>query len=40
MNDTPTIDLIGHIGLGSMGAPMAKRRLGWPGGLVVYDVRD
>ena len=31
---------IGYIGLGSMGAPMALRLLGWPGGLTVYDVRD
>lgn len=31
--------LLGYIGLGSMGAPMARRLLGWPGGLVVYDVR-
>ncbi len=31
---------IGYIGLGSMGAPMASRLIGWPGGLVVYDVRD
>lgn len=31
---------VGYIGLGSMGAPMAKRLFGWPGGLTVYDVRD
>lgn len=31
--------LLGYIGLGSMGAPMARRLVGWPGGLVVYDVR-
>lgn len=31
--------LLGYIGLGSMGAPMARRLLGWPGGLMVYDVR-
>ncbi|MBU3751083.1 MAG: NAD(P)-dependent oxidoreductase [Mycobacterium sp.] len=30
---------LGYIGLGSMGAPMARRLIGWPGGLVVYDVR-
>lgn len=30
---------IGYIGLGSMGAPMAMRLVGWPGGLTVYDVR-
>ena len=31
---------IGYIGLGSMGAPMAMRLVGWPGGLTVYDVRE
>ncbi|MDC8973085.1 2-hydroxy-3-oxopropionate reductase [Mycobacterium marinum] len=30
---------LGYIGLGNQGAPMAKRLLDWPGGLVVYDVR-
>lgn len=30
---------LGYIGLGSMGAPMARRLVDWPGGLVVYDVR-
>lgn len=30
---------LGYIGLGSMGAPMAQRLVGWAGGLVVYDVR-
>ncbi|MGW0047576.1 NAD(P)-dependent oxidoreductase [Nocardia cyriacigeorgica] len=30
---------IGFIGLGSMGAPMAKRLLDWPGGLTVCDMR-
>ncbi|TSD95662.1 NAD(P)-dependent oxidoreductase [Skermania sp. ID1734] len=30
---------VGFIGLGNMGAPMAKRLLDWPGGLVVGDVR-
>lgn len=30
---------LGYIGLGNMGAPMAKRLLDWPGGLVVFDVR-
>lgn len=29
----------GYIGLGNMGAPMAKRLIDWPGGLVVFDVR-
>lgn len=31
---------LGYIGLGSMGAPMAMRLTGWPGGLVVFDIRD
>jgi 3-hydroxyisobutyrate dehydrogenase-like beta-hydroxyacid dehydrogenase len=35
-----TQPLLGYIGLGSMGAPMARRLVGWPGGLVVYDVRS
>lgn len=30
---------LGYVGLGNMGAPMAKRLLDWPGGLVVFDVR-
>ncbi|MGO9925703.1 MAG: NAD(P)-dependent oxidoreductase [Mycobacterium sp.] len=30
---------LGYIGLGNMGAPMAKRLVDWPGGLSVYDVR-
>ncbi len=30
---------VGFIGLGNIGAPMAARLLGWPGGLVVHDVR-
>ncbi len=30
---------LGYIGLGNMGAPMAKRLVEWPGGLTVYDVR-
>jgi 3-hydroxyisobutyrate dehydrogenase-like beta-hydroxyacid dehydrogenase len=33
-------DMVGFIGLGSMGGPMAGRLVGWPGGLMVYDVRD
>jgi 3-hydroxyisobutyrate dehydrogenase-like beta-hydroxyacid dehydrogenase len=41
MSETLTTDTrLGYIGLGSMGAPMAKRLVGWPGGLVVFDVRD
>lgn len=34
------VQSLGYIGLGSMGAPMAMRLVGWPGGLTVYDVRD
>ncbi|MFQ6327178.1 NAD(P)-dependent oxidoreductase [Nocardia sp. CWNU-33] len=30
---------VGFIGLGNMGAPMAKRLLEWPGGLMVCDMR-
>jgi 3-hydroxyisobutyrate dehydrogenase-like beta-hydroxyacid dehydrogenase len=30
---------LGYIGLGNMGAPMAKRLVEWPGGVVVYDIR-
>lgn len=30
---------LGYIGLGNQGAPMAKRLVGWPGGLTVFDVR-
>ncbi|MGV0716263.1 NAD(P)-dependent oxidoreductase [Mycolicibacterium sp. XJ662] len=30
---------LGYIGLGNMGAPMAKRMVQWPGGVTVYDVR-
>ncbi|HVB45827.1 MAG TPA: NAD(P)-dependent oxidoreductase [Streptosporangiaceae bacterium] len=30
---------IGFIGLGQMGAPMARRLADWPGGLVGYDAR-
>ncbi|MGF2944514.1 NAD(P)-dependent oxidoreductase [Mycobacterium sp. Lab-001] len=30
---------VGYVGLGNMGAPMAKRLAGWPGGLTVFDVR-
>ncbi|HEU0191090.1 MAG TPA: NAD(P)-dependent oxidoreductase [Mycobacterium sp.] len=30
---------LGYIGLGNMGAPMAKRLAGWPGGVTVFDVR-
>jgi 3-hydroxyisobutyrate dehydrogenase-like beta-hydroxyacid dehydrogenase len=30
---------LGYIGLGNMGAPMAKKLVSWPGGLIVFDVR-
>jgi 3-hydroxyisobutyrate dehydrogenase-like beta-hydroxyacid dehydrogenase len=30
---------LGYIGLGDMGAPMAKRLVDWPGGLTVFDLR-
>jgi len=30
---------LGYIGLGNMGAPMAKRLVAWPGGVTVFDVR-
>jgi 3-hydroxyisobutyrate dehydrogenase-like beta-hydroxyacid dehydrogenase len=30
---------LGYIGLGNMGAPMAKRLIDWPGGVTVYDIR-
>ena len=31
---------LGYIGLGNQGAPMAERLLDWPGGLIVFDVRE
>ncbi|HET7667201.1 MAG TPA: NAD(P)-dependent oxidoreductase [Mycobacterium sp.] len=30
---------LGYIGLGKMGAPMAKRLVNWPSGVTVFDVR-
>jgi 3-hydroxyisobutyrate dehydrogenase-like beta-hydroxyacid dehydrogenase len=30
---------LGYIGLGNMGAPMAKRLVEWPSGVTVFDVR-
>jgi 3-hydroxyisobutyrate dehydrogenase-like beta-hydroxyacid dehydrogenase len=30
---------LGYIGLGNQGAPMAKRLVDWPGGVIVFDVR-
>lgn len=32
--------ILGYIGLGSMGAPMAMRLVGWPGGVIAFDVRS
>jgi len=40
VTDSGTEPRLGYIGLGSMGAPMAMRLAGWPGGLVVFDIRD
>jgi 3-hydroxyisobutyrate dehydrogenase-like beta-hydroxyacid dehydrogenase len=31
--------MLGYIGLGNQGLPMAKRLANWPGGLIVFDVR-
>lgn len=31
---------LGFVGLGKLGAPMARRLVDWPGGLTVFDVRD
>jgi 3-hydroxyisobutyrate dehydrogenase-like beta-hydroxyacid dehydrogenase len=39
IDDDARDPLLGYIGLGNMGAPMARRLIGWPAGLVVYDVR-
>lgn len=33
-----TARTVGFIGLGQIGSPMAKRLVGWPGGLVVCDL--
>ena len=32
--------LLGYIGLGKMGAPMAQRLIEYPGGVTVFDVRS
>lgn len=37
---TATKPRVGFIGLGQIGGPMAKRLVGWPGGLVVCDAVD
>jgi 3-hydroxyisobutyrate dehydrogenase-like beta-hydroxyacid dehydrogenase len=40
LREEQTTDVkLGYIGLGNMGAPMAKRLVQWPGGLIVFDVR-
>lgn len=31
---------LGFVGLGQIGAPMAARWIGWPGGLTVFDVAE
>lgn len=31
---------LGYIGLGNQGKPMARRLVGWPGGFIVFDVRE
>ncbi|MGW5453799.1 NAD(P)-dependent oxidoreductase [Nocardia sp. NPDC003979] len=36
---TESTPRLGYIGLGNMGAPMARRLVDWPGGLVVCDAR-
>jgi 3-hydroxyisobutyrate dehydrogenase-like beta-hydroxyacid dehydrogenase len=36
---TSDATVVGFIGLGQIGAPMAGRLVDWPGGLLVYDVR-
>jgi 3-hydroxyisobutyrate dehydrogenase-like beta-hydroxyacid dehydrogenase len=33
------VGAVGFIGLGQIGGPMANRLVGWPGGVVVYDLR-
>ena len=40
LREEQTTDVkLGYIGLGNMGAPMAKRLVQWPGGFIVFDVR-
>lgn len=39
MTSAPATLQLGYIGLGNMGAPMAKRLVDWPGGVTVFDVR-
>lgn len=37
--ESPPPPVLGFIGLGQMGQPMAARLTQWPGGLIVHDVR-
>jgi 3-hydroxyisobutyrate dehydrogenase-like beta-hydroxyacid dehydrogenase len=40
LREEQTTDVkLGYVGLGNMGAPMAKRLVEWPGGVTVFDVR-
>jgi 3-hydroxyisobutyrate dehydrogenase-like beta-hydroxyacid dehydrogenase len=39
MTEQASAPTLGYIGLGKMGAPMAKRLVDWPGGLIVFDIR-
>jgi len=39
MSATDETPRLGYIGLGNMGAPMAKRLVDWPGGVTVFDLR-
>ncbi|MGB3894282.1 NAD(P)-dependent oxidoreductase [Mycolicibacter sinensis] len=39
MSATQAAARLGYIGLGNMGAPMAKRMVEWPGGVTVFDLR-
>lgn len=38
MSDAGPAGPVGFIGLGQIGAPIARHLTGWPGGLVVFDV--
>lgn len=37
MSDSPAV---GFVGLGNIGAAMARRLVDWPGGLIVHDIRE
>jgi 3-hydroxyisobutyrate dehydrogenase-like beta-hydroxyacid dehydrogenase len=39
VHDGSQAEPVGFIGLGQIGAPMAARLIGWPGGLIVHDAR-